>query len=80
MRPNRGKWCTYMKKSRRIKWKKFAICGACSERLTLDELLEKGEFMTEYSERGLAIFRWRCTRGHLSFTAVTVDRTPGLCV
>lgn len=78
IKPNRGKGCTYMKKNRRIKWKKFAICGACSERLTLDELLEKGELMTEYSERGLAVFRWKCSRDHLSFTAVAIDRTGGL--
>ena len=72
--PNRGKGCTYMKKNRRIKWKKFAECGACRERLSAEELLQKGELMAEYSDRGLAVFRWTCTRGHLSFTAVAIDR------
>lgn len=65
--------CTYMK-GIETRSKRYAVCGMCTQKLSADDLLKVGELMHEYSDRNIAVFRWRCDKGHLSFTAVTIDR------
>jgi hypothetical protein len=58
-------------KTRETVSRKHAVCGYCREQRTFEKLLKTGEVMGDYKD--FIVIRWRCTRGHLSFTAVGVD-------
>lgn len=60
-------------KTRETTSRKKAVCGFCHEHRTFEKLLKTGEIMGEYKD--FLVIRWRCSRGHLSFTAVGIDNS-----